>query len=287
MSDAPPVMDMSVVGAVADAAPRVYRHRLPVRLWHWLNVVAMTGLLMSGLMIFNAHPRLYWGHYGANPDPAWLEIGATGERGYLRIGGAALDTSGLLGRWTDGEGRIRRLAFPGWATLPGDYDLAGARRYHLFFAWWFGPAFALFLIWAALSRHASRDVAPRLAELAPRRLWHEVRNHTRLRFPSGMAAARYNSLQKISYFAVLFLLIPVMIFSGLAMSPAMDAAWPWLVDLFGGRQSARSAHFIACWLLVGFVLVHLLMVVLAGPINELRSMLTGWYRLPPDREDGV
>ena len=74
-----------------------------------------------------------------------------------------------------------------------------------------------------------------------------------------------------------------MILTGLTMSPSMDATWPWLVDIFGGRQSARSIHFIAAALLVAFLVVHLVMVALTGPFNEIRSMITGWYRLPRER----
>jgi thiosulfate reductase cytochrome b subunit len=76
-----------------------------------------------------------------------------------------------------------------------------------------------------------------------------------------------------------------MVLTGLAMSPAMSAAWPWLLDLFGGRQSARSIHFIVAFLLVLFFLVHIVMVILAGPFNELRSMITGRYRLPKEKPD--
>lgn len=271
----------------APAAPprtSVYRHRLPVRLWHWLNVVAITGLFMSGLMIFNAHPRLYWGHYGANFDPAWLEINSGGG-GQIRVGDAAIPTPGVFGQSVGSDGRAHRRAFPEWLTLPGPYDLAGGRHFHLFFAWLFGVGVALFLVWAVITRHATRDLAPSLSELSPKHLWHEIKDHARLRFPTGEAAARFNTLQKLSYFAVLIVMLPAMILSGLAMSPTMDAAWPWLIDLFGGRQSARSIHFIICWALFGFVVVHLLMVVLAGPINEVRSMITGWFRLPPDRPE--
>ena len=102
-------------------------------------------------------------------------------------------------------------------------------------------------------------------------------------FPTGDAALRYNILQKLSYVGVIFVLLPLMVLTGLTMSPAMDAAWPWLLDLFGGRQSARSIHFICAALLLGFILVHLMMVLLAGPINEIRSMITGRFRVPPDR----
>ena len=98
---------------------------------------------------------------------------------------------------------------------------------------------------------------------------------------------RYGLLQKISYAAVLFLLLPLMIATGLAMSPGMDAAWPWLTEVMGGRQSARSIHFIVAFALVAFVIVHLVMVILAGPLNEVRSMITGWYRLPLERGEGA
>jgi len=97
-------------------APRggdvVDRHRLSARLWHWTNVVTLVITLMSGLMIFNAHPRLYWGKYGANADYSWLQIGAQADAGYLRIGDLTVTTSGVLGRWTDEGGQIRNRAFP-------------------------------------------------------------------------------------------------------------------------------------------------------------------------------
>lgn len=261
----------------------VRRHRLSTRIWHWVNVVAMTVLLMSGLMIFNAHPRLYWGQYGANPDPAWLQIGGADGRGYLRVGTLVVDTSGVLGRQVV-NGRPVYRAFPGWATLPSSYDLALARRWHLTFAWVFGGGIVAYLAASLLNGHLRRDLAPRGTELAPRHLWQEVKHHARLRFPTGEAARRYNVLQKLAYLAVLVGLIPAMVLTGLTMSPAMVAAWPWLLDLFGGRQSARSIHFICAGLLLLFVLVHLAMVLLSGPVNGVRSMLTGWYRLPGETQ---
>jgi Ni/Fe-hydrogenase b-type cytochrome subunit len=267
------------------AMPRVVkRHRLSTRLWHWVNALALIVMLMSGLMIFNAHPRLYWGQYGANADPAWLQIGSDAQGGYLMLGSARVGTTGVLGRWTDGEGRVQNRAFPGWATIPSTYNLAAARRWHLFFAWILGVALLVFMVRALWNRHAQRDLRPRLKELAPRHLWREIRDHARLRFPTGEAALRYNSLQKLSYFAVIFIMLPLVILTGIAMSPGMNAAWGWLIDLTGGRQSARSIHFIAAMLLALFTLVHLVMVVLAGPINELRSMITGWYRVPQAKE---
>ncbi len=277
--------------APPEAVPeRVYRHKLPVRLWHWINAIAIVTLFMSGLMIFNAHPRAYWGHYGANavgaPDPAWLEIGPNGAgQGEVRFPGMgiAIPTDGVFGRAADAQGTSRTRAFPYWLTLPQSYDLAAARGLHFFAAWFFGIGFLLFFIWALVSRHASRDLTPALKELSPKHLLHEVVEHAQLKFPTGLAAARFNSLQRISYFVVILIFVPTMILTGLTMSPSMDASWPWLVDLFGGRQSARSIHFIICWALFGFTIVHLLMVVLAGPVNEIRSMISGWFKLPPER----
>ena len=260
----------------------VRRHRLSTRIWHWVNAGTFFVMLMSGLMIFNAHPRLYWGQYGANLDPAWLQIGVEGERGYLRIGDLRLDTTGVLGTRSV-EGRPVSRAFPGWATIPSYYDLALARRWHLSFAWIFALGLAGYGLWSLLNGHVRRDLIPGAAEIAPRHVWADIRRHARLDFPRGEAARRYNVLQKLAYLSVLVVLIPVMILTGLTMSPAMDASWPWLIDLFGGRQSARSIHFIAAWGLVIFLMVHLVMVVLAGPFNEIRSMITGRYRLPEEK----
>lgn len=254
------------------------RHRLSTRVWHWTNALAVFTLLMSGLMIFNAHPRLYWGEYGANWDRAWLEIGSTERAGYLKLGSAAIPTTGVLGRWTDGEGRVQRRAFPGWATIPSTYNLALARRWHLAFAWVLGFALLGFMIRAVWKGHVRRDLSFTRAELRLAAIRQDIRNHLRLNFGHG---GGYNFLQKASYVAVIFGLLPLLIFTGLTMSPGMATAWPWLLDLFGGRQSARSIHFIAAMAIALFILVHLVMVVLAGPIDEIRAMITGRSKVRP------
>ncbi len=264
----------------------VRRHRLSTRIWHWVNAVTLLVMLMSGLMIFNAHPRLYWGEYGANADAAWLEIGATqsGE-GMLRIGGGAIRTTGVLGVWTDGEGKEKRRAFPSWSTIPSHYSLADARVWHLAFAWVLALGLLAYLVRSLLNGHIRRDLHITAREWRPSHIWHDIRDHARLRFPSGAAALHYNVLQKLSYIGVLFVLLPLIILTGLGMSPGTDAWAPWVTQGFGGRQSARSIHFIAAFLLVGFFLVHIVMVILAGPINEVRSMITGNYRLPKEKDD--
>lgn len=264
----------------------VRRHRLSTRVWHWLNAVAAIVLLMSGLMIFNAHPRLYWGEYGANADYAWLEIGATkggattGSEGAVRIGQTVIRTTGLLGVWRDGEGAVQARAFPDWATIPSYYSLADARLWHMAFAWVLAPGLLLYLLASLANGHLRRDIHIRRAEWVPRALWHDVKDHARLRFPTGAAALRYAPLQKIAYAGVLFGLLPLLIATGLAMSPGMDAAWPLVTEAFGGRQSARSVHFLCAALLVAFVVVHIAMVLVSGPFNQVRAMVTGRYRLP-------
>lgn len=262
----------------------VRRHRLSTRIWHWVNAGTLLILLMSGLMIFNAHPRLYWGQYGANPDPAWLEIGSQDAEGFLRIGDFQIATTGVLGLWNDEDGRLRSRAFPGWATIPSNYNLALSRRWHLSFAWLFAVGLVTYGLWSLANGHFRRDLLPTRPELRPTHVWREIRHHATLRFATGAEALSYNVLQKTSYLGV-FVLLAVLVLTGLTMSPAMAAAWPWLLDLFGGRQSARSLHFIAAVLLVLFVVVHLLMVLLAGPFNEIRSMITGRFRVPKEKSE--
>jgi thiosulfate reductase cytochrome b subunit len=146
-------------------------------------------------------------------------------------------------------------------------------------------ALVVYWIWSLANRHIRQDLLPEKRELIARHILDDIKNHALLRFSRGEEAKRYNTLQKFAYLGVVFVLIPLMILTGLTMSPAMDAAWPWLLHVFGGRQSARSIHFICAMLIVLFFFVHILMVVLVGAINEIRSMITGWHHLPPKERD--
>ena len=253
----------------------VKRHSLSTRLWHWLNALCATILLMSGLMIFNAHPRLYWGDFGSREDYAWLQIDDTRTTGFVRIGGASLETTGVLGLSLDANDNVRRMAFPSWATITTGYDLGAARRWHFAFAWVFALGLTAFMLISFVNGHIRQDLHVRRAEWSPHALWNDIKNHARLRFGDDHGAGHYNIMQKFSYIGVIFILLPLLILTGITMSPAMNAAWPWLPDLFGGRQSARSLHFIAATLLTLFVVVHLVMVLLSGPINGIWSMITG------------
>lgn len=265
-----------------------YRHSLLTRLTHWTNVIAFCVMLGSGLQIFNAHPALYWGQYGADDDNArrWLEIGAIDgvdgkPHGMTRIGPVSFDTSGVLGL-SSPDGVTTAIGFPNWATIPSSRDLATGRRWHFFFAWVLVLNGLTYLGGGLLSGHLRKDLLPKLRELSPSHIAHDIWQHMRLKFPKGEDAKRYHILQKLSYSGVVFILLPAMVLSGLTMSPSNVATWDWLLDLFGGRQSARSVHFISASLLVAFIVVHLVMVLLAGPINEVRSMITGWFKVEPE-----
>jgi thiosulfate reductase cytochrome b subunit len=252
-------------------------HARTTRLWHWVNLVCLVTLFMSGLMIFNAHPRLYWGEYGNRDEPAWLVIGAQGPQGFLTIGGGRIDTTGVLGRYRDPDGTLRNRAFPGWMTIPTDYNLADARHWHFFFAWIFAFGLLAFMVTSLFNGHIRRMIAMRRHEWHPRALWRTVADHVRLKFHAAPGEA-YNPLQKLSYIAVIFIALPLMIVTGLAMSPGTDAALHWPSMLFGGRQSARSLHFIIAFGLVAFVVGHVLLVLLHKPLTLLRGMTIGHRR---------
>ena len=221
----------------------ILRQKRMTRITHWLWAISLFFLLLSGLQIFNAHPALYLGN----------ESGFAYDNAVLVIEG-----------------------FPSWATIPSTQDLATGRVIHFFFAW---ILVATLLLWFAASlrnRHLKKDLLPTAKDI--RNLPQDVADHTRLHL---VHAVRYSPLQKLAYGGVLFVLFPLIILTGLSMSPGMNAVLPWLPELFGGRQTARTIHFAVMLLFVAFFVVHIAMILLAGPLNELRSIITGRYRLSP------
>jgi thiosulfate reductase cytochrome b subunit len=271
-----------------DRARRGYlydRHALIVRITHWINAIALAILLMSGLQIFNAHPSLSWGESSySNRAPIFQTGTATAADGSTigttRIFNYTFNTTGVLGLSRDG-GRQVAKGFPSWITIPSFQWLAMARHWHLFFAWLLVVNGCVYLTFSFISRHLARDLLPTRPDW--RSIGRSILDHVRLRHPTGAAAARYNVLQKLAYLAVIFVLLPLMALTGWAMSPRLDSAVPGWVDIFGGRQSARTLHFLVAWTLVLFVLIHLFEVLISGVWNNLRSMLTGRYEIPPER----
>ena len=227
----------------------VYRHPSAVRLTHWINVVAVVVLLMSGANILLAHPHLYWGIRSTFADP-WLSI----------------------------------PPIPDWLLIPQGRNLADARRWHFFFAWIFVLNGLAYLLYGLVSRRFARRLWPSRTDIGG--LGVAIREHARLHFPRDEPARRYNVIQKLTYLAMILVVLPMMLLTGLSMSPGFNAIGGLLLDLMGGRQSARTLHFIAAGLIVGFIVVHVGLVIWTGVINNMRAMITGWFVIEPsDRGD--
>lgn len=267
-------------GNLAAAARRppelIYRHNRVTRLTHWTNALALMILFMSGLQIFNAHPNLYWGNT-SEPDKAFFSVGATAEegdvRGFVDLYGRQVDTTGFLGVQQGALGPSAR-AFPSWLTVPGYYSLAAARRWHFFFGWLFALNGTLYVIYNLAVGHMRKffftisDVKKVPAMIA-------YYLHLRRNSPQE---GEYNPLQKMAYTSVFVILTPLVLLSGMAMSPQLNVAFNWLPAAFGGRQSARAFHFILAFGFLSFAFGHVFMVLTQGFFNNMRSMISGWYK---------
>ncbi len=221
------------------------KHALSTRLWHWVNAAAIIVLFMTGLNISNAHRYLYWGDYGFDPEDAWLSV----------------------------------IRFPGWATIPQYYNLAAARDWHILAAWPFG--LGLLLIWIAMlvNGHFRRDLITAPRDWSPAAVLASLRAHADR---GGAVDHGYNPVQKILYGMVFGVLLPLMVLTGLSISPGFEPAAPWLVDLFGGRQSARSLHFLAAWGIFGFFVIHIVLALTNWRL--ILEMFTGGRRVAPVSE---
>jgi thiosulfate reductase cytochrome b subunit len=256
----------------------VYRHSIVARASHWIWFVAVLVLVTSGLQIFNAAPYLDASDK-SNPAKRVLAFGAepspNGTIGVTTIFGHSLRTTGFLGYTDDGLGSRAERAFPGWITLPNYQDLADGRRWHFFFAWVLVLALTAYVAAAAL-RGDLKELVVRPSDfkkMLPMQLYY-----LRLRSEPPPHGA-YNPLQKLTYTLVLFVLMPLIVLSGLALSPGVDAVAQPLTVLFGGRQFARLWHFAFMLLLIAYFGVHLFFVMTTRPLENIKSMITGWYRL--------
>jgi len=228
------------------AEPPRLRHGLLVRVTHWLITLAFLALLVTGAEIVLSHPRFYWGEVGNVNTPVLFKLPVPASRNLVPTG----------------YGYV----------LP---DQNGWSRYlHFQSAWFFVFVGLLYVGVALFNGHFRRDLLPALKEMSPRKLASSFWRHLRHR-PSAQEAWSYNLVQRLSYLGVIFVLTPLVIWTGLAMSPAFVSAVPSAVNLLGGQQSARTLHFFVSVLLVLFLLVHVFMVVLAGFWSRMRAMITG------------
>jgi thiosulfate reductase cytochrome b subunit len=225
-----------------------------VRVTHWLTVIAFLALLVSGLELVVSHPRFYWGETGnvtmrplfTIPIPASRDTVPTGY-GYL---------------------------------MP---DQNGWSRYlHFQSAWLLVFTALVYGVASVVTGHLWRDLLPSRGEWSGRAVWRVMAKYLRRERPDEAEAYSYNAAQRIAYLAVIFVLFPLVIWTGLALSPAFDSAFPWAVNVLGGRQSARTLHFFVTWFLVMFLVVHVAMVALSGFTSRMRAMITG--HVTPQKE---
>ena len=241
-------------------------HAAWVRVCHWLVTLSLLTLAFSGVEILMVHPRLYWGDAGNDLTPALLELPIS--RNY-KHGGYEAATP-----FFDGG------ASP--VTANRTYDIFNqngwGRSLHFLAAWWLVLPGVIYVLTGVFGGHFRAHVWPRASELAPRRVWRDVLGHVRLLIPAAAGGPQYGVLQKAAYSLVIFVAAPLMAATGLAMSPAVTAAFPILVRVFGGYQSARTIHFAMFVLLLLFVAVHILMVALSGFARQVRAMTFGGSR---------
>lgn len=238
---------VSHVAVARSAATDVPRHSAVVRVTHWVVAVAVLALLISGLEIVVSHPRFYWGDEGNVNTPALFQLPIPASRAAVQTGyGYVLPDQN------------------GWS-----------RSLHFQSAWVMVLAGLLYGIHGVLSRHFQRNLLPTSASLTPAALARSVAAHVRFEGPGPDEAWSYNPLQRLAYAGVIFVLLPLMIWTGLAMSPAVVSAFPGAMSVFGGHQSARTLHFLATIALTAFTVVHVVMVIRAGFAGRMRAMITG------------
>jgi len=263
-----------------------YRHPIVVRVWHWLTAVTALGLLFTGTCVLDVHPRLYWGEVGNESTPAVVAVESAGPAApgqpaptVLTLGERHLNVTGLMGVPLDlGPEGMYFLIFP----LPDSWHFGGMRAWHFALAWVMCLSWLGYCLYLTISGRLRRVLVPEPDQLKPAAVIHDLWNHLRLRRPRGREAQRYNLLQKVTYLGVLGAVVPLLVMTGLTMSNAVTIRFPWLFSLFAGRESARTLHALAAGLLLLFVIIHIVQLIVVGPVNRLRAMTTGFYRIPKE-----
>jgi Thiosulfate reductase cytochrome B subunit (membrane anchoring protein) len=230
--------------ALPNGRTLVWRHPAWVRITHWINVACVIILLMSGANILAAHPHLYWGLKSTFDSP-WLSFGQ----------------------------------IPAWMMIPQGRDLGAARPWHFLFAWIFVINGLIYLSILFLSRRIGRRLWPTGEDI--RHLGPSIIEHARFDFPKDDRARAYNVIQKLAYLAMILIVLPMMLITGLSMSPGFNPVGGIFLDIMGGRQSARTLHFLSAFAIVAFIVIHVGLVIWTGLINNLRAMVTGWFVIEP------
>ncbi len=231
------------------------RHSALVRVTHWITTLCFFALLISGLEILISHPRFYWGETGNINMTPLFKIPIPSSR--------ALVPTGYLYVLPDQNGWSRYLHFQAaWIVV-----LTGI----------------LYILYSLFTGHMQKNLIPRQAYFSWRVFSRSIADHLHFARPPAAEAWSYNLLQRIAYLFVILILFPLVIWTGLAMSPAFVSAVPAAVTVFGGQQSARTIHFFVTLALVLFLLIHIVMIALAGFWTRTRAMITGRASTPMER----
>jgi thiosulfate reductase cytochrome b subunit len=226
------------------------RHHVLVRITHWITAVCFLALLVTGIEILISHPRFYWGEAGNVLTPPLFKLPIPSSRSSVPTG----------------YGYV----------LP---DQNGWSRYlHFQAAWVVVFTGFVYLVWGFLNGHFRRNLAPTRVDLSHRALWSVILRHLSLRPASDAAHWSYNALQKLTYLSVIFVLFPLVIWTGLAMSPGIAAICPAIVVVLGGQQSARTLHFFVSVILLLFFLIHVALVCITGFRSRMQAMTVGQSR---------
>ena len=233
-------------------------HTRWVKITHWIAALSFLTLAFSGFVILMCHPRLYWGEVGNDLTPAILEL--------------PISRNHQHGGWDKQVPFFTDSSSP--VSASRTYEIFNkngwGRSLHFLAGWFLVVAGAIYLVAGIGTGHLWRHLVPRVAEFTPRLLWQDLIVHLRLQIRAPTGGPQYGLLQKCAYFAVVFIALPLEVFTGLAMSPAITAACPFLSTMFGGFQSARTIHFFAFVALVLFLVVHVVMIIKSGFIRQMR-----------------
>jgi len=237
-------------------------HRRWVRVSHWVTVASFLTLAFTGILILAVHPRLYWGEVGNDLTPALLEIPISGNH---RPDEYETTTSfdNLPGSPISADRTYTIFNENGWG-----------RSLHFLAAWFLVVTGLLYLLAGIFGGHIRRNILPTGKDLSPSRLMQDAREHLKPMVDIG-GGPPYGAVQKVVYAGVVFIALPLMLVTGLTMSPAVTAAMPFLLDLFGGYQSARTIHFFGFSALILFLIIHVAMVFVTGATRQLRAMILG------------
>jgi thiosulfate reductase cytochrome b subunit len=256
-------MSLEPDATIAPVAEKPARHSRWVRLAHWVIAVAIGALGFTGFTILKAHPRLYWGEVGNDLTPALLEL--------------PISKNYKHGGWKNSAPFFAEANSPVSAVRTFNIynQNSWGRSGHFLAAWFLIGTGVAYLSAGFLTRHIDRNLWLRKGDFVTRALWSDFIDHLRLKIRRPSGGPQYGLLQRWSYFGVIFIGLPLISVTGLAMSPAVTANFPFLSGMFGGFQSARTIHFMAFVLLALFVVVHVLMITISGFRRQIRAMTIG------------